>query len=100
VKEDPNGYSLHHLYVVARRVFRGQQAEPRARRGGDAFDVTFVSAAIRIAFNLDRLADLHRLQLTLFEIRRDPDVIQRNDGNQRLTYADCLAGFHVALTHE
>ena len=87
--------ALHHFDVVAGGVFGRQQAEARARCGGDAIDVPAVlaAAAVGIDFKLDLLADVHFLELGLFEIGGDPDVFERNERHDLLTGRDLHTGF-------
>ena len=81
---DEHGDALDDLGEVARGVVGGQQGETRARAGRDAVDdagETF--AVVRVDFDVHRLPLVHVLELVLFEVRDDPAVIERDEGEQR-----------------
>src|SRR5882724_3018854 len=75
---------LDDLDVVARSIFRWQQAEQRSRRASNAIHMTSESPAVRIHVNLCFLPSLHVPELRLFEVRSNPDLVERNHGQQLL----------------
>src|SRR5579863_2337125 len=100
VKADAHRDALHDLDVVAGGVLRRQQAEVCARRAGEAFHVTVVVAAVSIDVDFHALARPHVPELCLLEVRRDPDVLERHQGHQRLSGHHVLADFHGLLAHQ
>src|SRR5262249_11247011 len=92
--DDLRGNALDDLYVVAGRVLRRKQTEKRPRRPGDAVDMALVRPAAGIDVDLDRLAGTDRPKLRLLEVRGDPDVIKRDDGQQ------LLPRLHVHADHD
>jgi hypothetical protein len=94
LQHNPHGYTLHNFHVVASRILRRQQAEPRTGRSTQRINVAVVVASGRISADSHRLSRLHPLQLCFFEISRDPKVIHGNDGEQLLAGLHSLACFH------
>src|ERR1700679_285350 len=89
---DPNRNTLHDLHVVARRIFRWEEAERRTGSSANLLDHTRkLPSAKSVDFNLHFLARLHLLQLSLLEVGGNPEVLQRNDRHQRLADAQVLS---------
>ncbi len=94
LEHDLHRHALHDFDVVAGRVFRRQQAEARAGGGGDAVHVPLELAAPYASTSIvARWPGSHVAQLRLLEIGRDPDVVERDDGHQRLAGLHDLADF-------
>ena len=74
VKPDANRHALNHLDVVARCVFRRQDAAARAGNGGDALDRAFEVLLQRIDMDLRPLPGVHFGKLRLLEICSDPSI--------------------------
>jgi hypothetical protein len=101
VEHDLHRHALHDLHVVARRVLRGQQAELRARGGRHAVDVAAVLlAAVGIHGDRRGLARAQLDELVLLEVRGDPDVLERDDRQQRLAGLHDLAQLRRAFAHD
>ena len=89
VKNNFHRHALDHFDVIAHRIFRRQQTEPRAGPGLQAVHLAFellVWISVHAQFN--RLSRLHVGQLRFLEIGRHPNVF-RNQRQQR------LAGLHI-----
>ena len=80
VENDFHRHALDDFHVIAGRVFRRQQAEPRAAAGLNAVHVCAQRFAKRVNLNEHRLVGLHVFQLRFLEIGHDPDVV-RHDGH-------------------
>ena len=89
---DPHRHALHDLGEVAAGVVGRQQGEARAGRGAQRLDrAVEPGAVVGIDGELDRIADLHRLQLRLLQVGRHPHVARRHDGQQGLARLHQLA---------
>src|SRR3954447_7512284 len=90
-KVDADGQPLHNLHEIAGCILRRQNRERRAGAYREPRDSPrkFLSAAVHINVNRDRLADAKLCELRLFEVRIDPNVADRADGH------NALAGYHV-----
>ena len=94
VEDDLHRHTLDDLYVIAGRVLGRQNAESRTCAGLKAFDLAVKSLVrIRVDLDIDRLADLHVLELRFLEIRDDPDLVRLRDRHQRRADLDELAFF-------
>jgi hypothetical protein len=91
VKANPDWQSLHNFDKVATCIFRWQQAEQRARGSGKVLNRSFVISTERIHVDSHRFSRTHVLELRFFEIRRHPDVLKRNNGEQALAGLNPLA---------
>ncbi len=89
------GYALHYLHVIARSIFRRQQTESCTGGAGNALHMTVVFARKGIHGNRGALSGMHVCELRLLEIRRDPDIVERNNGEQCLARLDVLSDLHV-----
>ena len=77
--------ALHNFHVIAGSILRRQEAETCSGSGGDAFNVAFVfSAAIGIHGDNSFLPWAHILKLILFIIGGYPDIVQRDQSQERL----------------
>src|SRR6266851_8757933 len=87
VEADLHGQALDHFHPVARGVLGGQQREARARARGER-----VHRAAEDAVGEGVHADLRAHagpdpgELRLLEVREDPDLVQRHDGEERLAH--------------
>jgi len=93
-------YALHDLYVIASCILGRQQAEARTGRTADRVDVAveFVAVCIHVALAL--LPHLHLLELCLFEIGGDPEIVEVDDGDQGLPGLHNLPGLNGALADD
>src|SRR5882724_4521550 len=92
IERNAHWHPLHDLDPVAGRVLRGQQREGGARAGAEPGYLAMITeaAAIKISTQGHGLADAHRGQLGLLEVRIHPDLVERHDRHQRRTGADAL----------
>src|SRR6266478_2582307 len=91
IQSDSHRESLHDLHVVPGRIFRWEYAEQRTGGARKALHSAFVVAPEGVHPDGDRLAGSHLSELRLFEIGRDPNVVQGNDHEQALTRLDAMA---------
>src|SRR5438270_1122716 len=90
--------TLHHFREVAGRVVRRQQRELRPGGRRQALDVAAeMHPLVRIYRDVGGITGRHVSRLGLLEIRRDPYVLERHDGHQRLAGLHQLAQFHSLL---
>src|SRR6516225_11706354 len=84
VDDNLDRYALYDLHVVAGGVLRRQQRERRPGSGLNAGDMS-AESPFRIGVDLERhrLAQPHRVELCLLEIRRDPDLVRDKLGQSR-----------------
>jgi hypothetical protein len=85
IDSDSYGKSLHYFDIVAAGVLGRKQAEQRPSGSWKIFDRSFIVAIESIDVNAHGLTGSHMLQLSLLEVRRDPDVVERHDDHQALT---------------
>ena len=85
---EPNSHRepLHHFHVVPGGIFWGKQTKQRAGGPGKALDFTLVVVPKGVHTNGDRLSRSHPFELRLLEVGRDPDIVQRNDYEQALSW--------------
>src|SRR5580698_8610436 len=81
-----HGHALNDFYVVSRGILRRQKTKQRSGGPRDAIDMPVVGAAVRVKLDLGFLAHPHVLQLSFFEVRRNPDLVQRHHGEQLLSW--------------
>ena len=81
--------TLHDFYVVAAGVFRRKKAEERPGRTCHVFNCAAIVAAEAVDVDGDGLAGVHAAELCFLEVRGDPDIANRDDGEQ------CLAGLNA-----
>ena len=98
-KPNPHREPLYNLDVVAGRVLWRQKTVELAGRAGHALDITIVIASRSVGVNRDRLPAMHPAQLCFAEIRGDPDVVERNHGEQLLTGLHPLTHLDSLVTH-
>jgi len=93
---EPNAYGepLHNFHVVPGRIFRRKQTEKRASGTRKILHHTFVVASERVDPDGNWLPCSHSSELRFLEIGRDPDVVQRNDHKETLSWLHALAEFH------
>src|SRR5207302_2971686 len=77
-----------------------QEAEACTTGAGEAIDFSFVSFSVGVDVDGDRLADFHLTKLGLFEVGRDPDVVERDDLHQFLAGGDVLSDFDGAIADD
>src|SRR6266568_6415517 len=86
VKDDFDRHSLHHLDIIPGGVFRRQDAELFPGRCRDRVHAPLKFApAERVHGEFGPLARPHVFELGLLEVRDDPDIFPRNDGEERLS---------------
>src|SRR5690349_17980342 len=101
VEPDPDRDTLHNLGVVARRVVRWQQRELRPRGRREALHVALeVAAGIRVHREVGRVTGPDVGGLRLLQIRRDPDIVERDNGHGRLTGLHELPDLDGLLAHD
>ena len=91
IKINPYRHALHDFNVVPGGVFRRQQTEDRARAPTHTRYPSFPRATVCIEFDLNGLSRSHMGQLRFFEVRGDPNIVERNNLYQLLSDADVLA---------
>src|SRR5205807_6387787 len=94
VEPNSHGESLHHFHVVPGRIFRRKEAEERASGARKAVNFGLVVAPEGINADCDRLTRSHSSELRLFEVRRDPDIVQGNDYEQALPRLHVMTKLH------
>ena len=75
----------------------GKQAQAAAGGAGDGIHVAAHGSAVHVHFDFGALSGMYSGQLGFLEVRRDPDVLQRNDGHQALAGLDDLTGLDAIL---
>src|SRR5471030_2213936 len=100
LQHNAHRHTLHNLYIIAGSIFRRKQTESRTRGAPEGVDVAPVVAPASVRANGYGLPGIHLLQLRFFEIRGDPEIIYRNDGEQLLTRLHTLAGFNGFATDD
>src|SRR5579859_3316903 len=100
LQDNPHRNALYDFYVITAGILRWQQAEARASGAAERIDVAAIVAPGSVRPKGHALSGLHLLQLRLFEIGRDPDVVDRNDGQQLLARLNALAGFHGLASND
>ena len=87
---DAHRNALHHLHVIACGIFRRKQRQNRTGGAANLRHAAFVVPARRIDMNLHGLQGLHVLELGLLEVRRHPNILERNQGEQILPRRNVL----------
>src|SRR5580765_4428779 len=99
-KHDLHRHALHHLDVIARRILGWKQAELRAGRRREAVDAPFELAIQPVNADRDRLPRLHPSELRFLEVGRDPDVFQRHERKEWLSWLHDLTDFDRLATDD
>src|SRR5438876_4887149 len=77
-------------------VVGGKQREFRSRRAADALDLPFTNAAaVGVDLKLDRLAGTNFGELSLLEVRGDPDACVGNNAQKGLSRRDQLSDLNL-----
>src|SRR5579859_6927265 len=92
--------ALHHFDVISCGILRRQQAEARAAGAGNAVHFAAVFAPVSVNFDGDGLSWSHIPQLSYFEVRGDPDVVEVNDFHQLLSGSHILAYLDGAVADD
>ena len=102
IQRDLHRQALHDLDPVARGILRRQQRERRAGAGRQADDMAVEHhvTAIQVGDQRGRLSEAQVAQLAFLEVRVQPHVLQRDDGQQSFARCDALAQLHAALGHD
>src|SRR3982074_3403622 len=75
IEDDLHGDALHHLHVIAGGILRRQQTEGRTAASLNAIDMACKDPArIGVDADIDRLPGAHQTELSLLEIRGNPDL--------------------------
>src|SRR5260370_7300905 len=93
IETNPHWEPLNNFDKVAAGIFRWQKAEQGSGGTREILDRPSVVATERINMNVHRLTRTHVLELGFFEVRRHPDVVNRNDGKQTLSRLNPLPEF-------
>ena len=97
VKDDLHRHPLNDFNEIAGRILRRQQRESAASTHLKTFDMGVeIMAGQRVNPHGNGLANLHLLQLSLFEIRDYPDV-RRHKRKEGLTWLNIVARFDALL---
>src|SRR5262249_15657728 len=100
IEEDAYGNSLHNLHVVTGCIFGREQTETGAAGSANGLHCALVLASTDgVNFDFHRLSRFHVLQLRLFEVCGDPDIIDIHQRHQRLPWLHVLAHFGSAVTN-
>jgi|SRR5271166_1007460 len=86
---NPYWKALDNLDVVTTGAFGRKETEERARSAGHVLDGAAKVSTQTIDMDRDGFAWVHAAELCFFEVRCDPDVVDRNDREQ------CLAGLNA-----
>src|SRR5439155_13757271 len=98
VKDDFDRHPLHDLDIIASCVFGRQDAELLTGRRGDGVHAPVkFSPAKRVHGDVGPLARPHVFELGLLEVGDDPDILPRNDGEERLSERNDLTDLHGFL---
>ena len=101
VEHDLHRDALHHLHVVARGVFRRQQAEARAGGARDTVDCAAeLPAAKGIHFQFYLLPGAHLRELVFLVIRHHPEVVCGDQGQQGRPRLDNLPRLDALLAND
>src|SRR3989442_12408972 len=85
IEDDLDGHALDNLHPVPRRVLGRQQREARARPRADRIDPAQIRVIVSaLDDDLGAHARPYAPELSLLEVREHPDVVQGDDGEQRL----------------
>src|SRR2546429_2632111 len=95
VQHDLHGDPLHDFHVISRRVLRRQQAQHGTRCPRNRIHSSAESLSVRIHLDFCFLPGLHVPQLRLFEIRRHPHGLERQNHQQSLPCLCDLSRFHL-----
>src|ERR1700746_1721125 len=89
---EPNSHwePLHYFHVVSGRVLWRKQTEKRTGRAWKTLHFPLVVPSESVDANCHKLARPHPFELRLFEVRGDPDVVQRNNDKQALSRLDAV----------
>src|SRR5579883_2118112 len=97
LESDADRQPLHDLDEIARGVLRRKEAEPRARRGGHALDVSAEGLPERVDVHVGALSGPHVPQLRLLVVRGDPEVLHLHDREELLRGLDAVADVDLLL---
>src|SRR5665213_264514 len=99
VQANPNGKALDNLHVVAAGVFRRKETEQGAGGTRHVFHLSLIITVKAVGMNGDGLTRPHATQLGFLEVCGDPDIVNRNDGQQRLTGLHPVTKFDGLVPH-
>ena len=100
IQEDLNRYTLDHLYIVSRGVFRRKEAEPGTRPRLNAIHSSGeVLSRVSVQGNFHSLTRSHVCNLGLLEIGHDTEITQGHDGHKGLSRMDELPILHLFFGH-
>ena len=85
--------TLHDLDVVSAGVFWRKEAKERSGGSSHVFDAAAITTAETVNVDRYQFAGVHPLELGLFKVCGDPDVIDGNDREQRLAGLDAITDF-------
>src|SRR5271165_1494958 len=100
IEHDLDRDALHDLDVVSGGVFWREEAEAGAAGGGNAVDLPVIGPAVGVDFNRGLLSNFHFAKLRLFEVGRDPNVVQVDDLHEFLAGSNILPDLHRAIAHD
>src|SRR5215471_15879666 len=93
IETNPYWKPLNNFDKVAAGIFRRQKAEQCSRRAREILDRPLVVATERLNMNFHSLTRAHIFELSFLEIRRHPDIVKGNDGDQTLPWLNPLPEF-------
>src|ERR1043166_987287 len=91
IEPNAHGESLDNFHVVPGRIFRREQAEKRTGGARQALHFALIVASESVDADRDGLAGSHPFELRLFEVCRNPDIVQGNDHKQALSRLDTMS---------
>jgi hypothetical protein len=93
IQADANRQLLYNFDKMAGGIFRRKQTKQRSRSAWKVFNGPFIIAPECIYMDTHGLVRPHEFELGLFEVCRNPDVIEWNNCKQGLSRLDALADF-------
>src|SRR5260370_37229362 len=89
---EPNSHRepLHYFHVVSGRVLWRKQTEKRTGRAWKTLHFPLVVPSESVDANCHKLARPHPLEMRLFEVCGNPDVVQWNNDEQALSRLDAV----------
>src|SRR6185312_5986992 len=100
IENDAHRNALHNLHVVSRCILWGKEAEARSADAADCQNFAFIVATGCIHFDIDWLAGLHVLELRLFEVGCDPEIVDIHQRHERLAWLDVLTNLRRAMSDD
>src|ERR1700728_4906211 len=95
--QDLNGNALHHFDEITCCVLRREQRLSRSGGAGNRVHDAVEVAAICVHVNSRALPRSHVVHLCFFEVRRNVDLVERNQREQQVSWYDILSQMYGQL---